>query len=243
MILVELGPGHGTLMKDIVRILSKTNTLNLIRSIHLVETSPILQNIQKENLKDLENVFFHHNIDDLPQENAIFLANEFFDAFPIRQFYQGEEVKITLEGLKKNNRDKIIEDSPQTMSYFQKILDFLKINTGIFVIIDYGDLELKGSTLQAIQKHSFVDPFKNPGEADLTAHVNFGNLQSKAQSQGFLTKFTTQRNFLLSLGIQAYSEKLLPKVPLIKNDIHRLISPNEMGNLFKVLIISNNNSI
>ncbi len=239
MILVELGPGHGTLMKDIVRILSKTDTLKLINSIHLIETSPKLQNIQKETLKDISNVFFHKSVDDLPEDSAIFVANEFFDAFPIRQFFEGKELKITSDGLSPHEPDKITEDSPQTMKYFHTILDYLTRYKGVFIIIDYGDLELKGSTLQAVQKHHPVDPFENPGESDLTAHVDFGKLQYTAESRGFSTKFTTQRNFLLSLGIEVYSQKLLPQMPLIQDDLHRLVSPSEMGNLFKVLVIWN----
>jgi NADH dehydrogenase [ubiquinone] 1 alpha subcomplex assembly factor 7 len=239
MILVELGPGHGTLMKDITRILFKTKTLSLIHSLYLIETSPKLQEIQKENLLGTHNVFFHKNIDLLPNEPAIFIANEFFDAFPIRQFHGGQELGVTIDGPPDVSDEEIFEDSPQSMNYFQKILDFLKKNKGIFIIIDYGNLAPKGNSLQSVRGHQYANPFQSPGESDLTAHVNFGRFQDTAQSQGFLTKYTTQREFLISLGIEIYAQKLMAQAPHIQTELHRLISPHEMGNLFKVLSIWN----
>lgn len=240
MILVELGPGHGTLTKDILNFFKKGNLDHKIDSVHLVETSPLLQKIQKETLSSVQNLFFHENIDTLPNSPAFFVANEFFDAFPIQQFWKGQEICLVLEDgqLKRQPNppdDEIEEFSPQSIAYFEKILSFLKQNGGVFIIIDYGFLEVKGNSLQAVQSHQYADPFQNPGQRDLTAHVNFGKLKHIAELQGFKTHFTTQGDFLRSLGIQEYGIKHPP----LLNDIHRLISSSEMGELFKVLVIWN----
>ncbi len=231
MILVELGPGHGTLMCDILRILQKIEAK--IDSVHLIEVSPKLQNIQKNNIRSVYPVFFHENLGSLPQSPAIFIANEFFDAFPVRQFNGDHEIYISLDNqgdlIRLVNGD-IKEKMSQAIDYFIKALDFLKINGGVFIIIDYGEYQGQGDTLQALGRHEFQDPFKNPGLYDLTTHIQFGVFDEIAKNQGFKTKFQTQNEFLSFLGIEQQAKKLN-----LEKDLDRLMF--DMGTLFKVLVI------
>jgi SAM-dependent MidA family methyltransferase len=234
MILVELGPGHGTLMSDIARILKRANIH--VDSIHLVEVSKKLREIQKKTLVHIQNVYFHDHIQDVSQGPAIIIANEFFDAFPVKQFYAGQEIKITFEGGKFKkipcaDGSQIQEEMAQAIVYFRQVLDFLKVGGGVFIIIDYGSYEGQGDTLQALYRHQYANPFENPGQADLTTHIRFREFETIAKDQGFKTHFQTQKEFLTSLGAHKYAEKLH-----LKADLHRLIG--DMGELFKVLIIN-----
>ena len=222
MILVELGPGHGTLIQDILKILKLSKMISHISSIHLIEISPNLQKIQKERLKAEDNIFFHSSFDEIPKEPAIIIANEFFDAFPIQQWKGSDQVKIYLDG-----KDK----SPKQEDYFLKILERLKSFGGMFLTIDYGDQNVTGNTFQALFKQKKVSPCQHIGYTDLTSHVNFGALQGLAHKEGFQTKFLTQRDFLLQEGIEHLKEKY--NTP--KEDYDRLVAT--MGTLFKVLIV------
>lgn len=231
MILVELGPGHGTLMSDMLRVLEKIQAK--IDSVHLIEVSPKLQGIQKNNIKSSHPVFFHDHLDSLPQSPAIFVANEFFDAFPVKQFNGDQEIRIGLDErgeLKRLSNGDIKEEMSKAIDYFNKILNFLKKNGGVFIIIDYGAYQGQGDTLQALGHHEFQDPFKNPGLYDLTTHIQFGVFEKIAKNQGFKTNFQTQGQFLESMGIMFYAAKL----DLLR-DAKRLTY--DMGDLFKVLII------
>jgi len=216
--LVELGAGRGTLMADLLRAARVLPEFQ--PQIHIVEISPILREKQQAAIK---NATWHESMPKL-KIPAIIIANEFFDALPIKQFADNEERKIIIENgeLKFTLPEKnVVEISPVSEGLMQEIA----ANYQGGIIIDYGYVIGSGDTFQALRKHKFTNPFKDCGEADLTAHVNFGCL---AEIVG--GKLTTQGEFLLNYG-GAFRAKKLGK----EADFDRLVSPEQMGELFKVL--------
>jgi len=261
--LVELGPGRGTLMSDVWRSLAVQPELRDALSIHLVEFSPRLQQIQKEALGDAP-VIWHSTIETLPSRPSIILANEFFDALPVEQaIYQQDDWHqrlVTcdaedfyfasgeiLQGISNEDMppDSIFEYAPLATTIMQQLCRFIQQNTGALLAIDYGDdaplTERYGDTLQAVRQHRMVDIFEDPGHCDLTAHVAFASLEMVAQEEGCRTlPVQTQREFLTQLGIRLRLEKLLGKATpeqasALQSGVQRLIDPAQMGDLFKVL--------
>lgn len=222
--LVELGPGRGTLMADILRVIKG----NFSAEVHLVETSPSLREIQAAKLG---NIFWH---DKLPDLNIpyILIANEFFDALPFKQFVSGKERKIIAKD-GKLSFDLIAEDGLVTEScpIGSEIMKKIASSASAAVIIDYGYVaNEKRSTLQAVKDHKYHSFLENPGEADLTALVDFSEMANITKSQGKNCTILTQREFLLAHGADIRA-KILNK----EKDLERLIAPEQMGELFKVL--------
>ncbi|HWI75502.1 MAG TPA: SAM-dependent methyltransferase, partial [Sphingomicrobium sp.] len=170
-IYVELGPGRGTLASDALRVM---RSAGLDPAVHFVETSPVLREAQLLLHPDAE---WHENLLTLPESRPLLLvANEFFDALPVRQFVQGVERKVTIAagGLAFDRDGPIIEDSPQREAYAQEIGAQLDLRGGAALIIDYGHPKsAPGDTLQALHAHNFSPVLNRPGEQDLTAHVDF----------------------------------------------------------------------
>ena len=227
--LVELGPGRGTLMMDLLRAIKAVPEFK--PEIHLVETSPVLIEVQEKQLKNY-NVIWHKQ---LPQLDIpyILIANEFFDALPFKQFVNGEERKI----IEDNGRlafNYIAEDGMvrEISPLGNEIAENIAKTAAAGIIIDYGYIvDLKKDTFQAMRNHQYHPLLKNPGEADLTAHVNFGEL--KAIFTRFSAKkcnILTQNEFLLAHGADVRA-KILNK----EKDLQRLIAHEQMGELFKVL--------
>ncbi|MDB5478799.1 MAG: uncharacterized protein JWM96_1294 [Alphaproteobacteria bacterium] len=266
--LVELGPGRGTLMKDIWRGLSTRPELRDKLQIQLVEFSPRLQTVQKENLAGLP-VTWHTHFEAVHNRPTIILANEFFDALPVEQaiFHQDAwyQRMITaddedflfalgapLQGITEYGMPEfsIFEYAPLATSIMQQLCDFVKKNDGALLAIDYGDdfpLEERfGETIQALHKHKMVDIFELPGESDLTAHVSFASLSAIANEEGCTAlPLQTQREFLTQLGIRLRAEKLLASATEdqakdLQLSLQRLIDPLQMGDLFKVLQVYSN---
>jgi NADH dehydrogenase [ubiquinone] 1 alpha subcomplex assembly factor 7 len=216
--LVELGAGRGTLMADLLRAAKVAPEFQ--PQIHIVEISPVLRAKQQAAIG---KGTWHISVPklDIP---AIIIANEFFDALPIKQFVDGVERKIALENgtlqftLAAKN---VVETSPVSES----IMTNLAANCVGGIIIDYGYIHGTGDTFQALYKHRYVNPLENCGEADLTAHVNFARL---AEISG--GKITTQGEFLLHYGGAVRAKKLSRE-----SDFARLVAPEQMGELFKVL--------
>ncbi len=259
---VELGPGRGSLMQDFWRGLSAQPALRDSLTIHLVEFSPRLRALQQEKLQGLP-VTWHENLETIPQRPSIILANEFFDALPIEQavyhdnaWYQRlvvaeeEDFIFTLgpqlQGIHvpKATDGAIYEYAPAAAAIMEDLCYFLRKNKGVLLAIDYGDdVELDqrvGETLQALHKHQPVSPLSLPGLCDVTAHVAFQALQQVATENGCDSILTTQREFLTRLGIRLRAEKLLVHATLdqartLKSGLERLIAPDQMGDLFKVL--------
>lgn len=262
--LVELGPGRGTLMSDLWRSLSAQPQLREQLHIHLVEFSPRLRAAQQEKLSGLP-VTWHDTFDTVPQRPSLIIANEFFDALPIEQaeFHNGtwyerlitteeEDLIFTLgkplQGIyTKNPKNKdIFEYAPAATQMMEDLCYFLRKNKGAMVAIDYGDTtpldERIGETLQALHEHKPCSVLEYLGECDLTAHVAFHSLCSIAVENGCDVAVTTQREFLTQLGIRLRSEKLLGSATLeqaraIKSGLERLIAPDQMGDLFKVMVV------
>jgi NADH dehydrogenase [ubiquinone] 1 alpha subcomplex assembly factor 7 len=278
--LVELGPGLGTLMRDL--LMATRNIPNFHNSlvVHMVEISPRLRELQqKKLLAAFPNISFtwHEHYLAIPSNRPLLIvANEFFDAMPIIQYYRGkddwyEQVVMLSEDetmfyfnkipvdkslnelLQEENPTAkygdILEVSPASIKVMQHIAELIEHNGGGAVIIDYGyDFinERKrgyGSTLQAVKNHTFHQVLDNLGQADLTAHVDFKALREAAEVRGLKVSNTfTQADFLRGLGIEIRAKILADKNPehamQIRAGMERLIDPKQMGEIFKVILIS-----
>jgi len=268
--LVELGPGRGSLTADIWRIAEKAAPDFCAQaSIHLVEISPVLKERQRETLAHLDGkISWHDSIDDLPQDRPlIVIANEFFDALPIRQFIMAKgkwrergvtmakdkgfsftllrgKPELELPGRMKDGA--VFEYCPAAEVIMQKLAEKIKAQRGIALVIDYGHAEewAIGDTLQALSAHEHADPLWDPGERDITAHVNFAVLRQAVQTAGvYATEIVTQGDFLRGIGIEDYAETLRKKATGeqakdIILAVQRLTASSEMGRLFKVMGLS-----
>jgi NADH dehydrogenase [ubiquinone] 1 alpha subcomplex assembly factor 7 len=204
----------------------------------------------------LGDVRWVDTVQELPDQPLFLLANEFFDALPIRQFTRvgdgwAETVVGIVDGLLMLGRN-----PPVSMDHQGKIGEFIEVcpmaapimahiggliarHGGAGIVVDYGGWGTAGDTFQAIQGHAFVDPLANPGLADLTAHVDFAAL---AQASPTSHAYTTQGALLTSLGIEARSARLANRLTGVAlaahlQATHRLTHPDEMGQLFKVLAL------
>ena len=266
--LLELGAGNGEMMKVIISTLKNFpecfNNCNFL--IH--EKSTFLKEQQKKNLK-LDNVKWIDYIKKINSYPTIFLANEFFDALPIKQFFKKNNGWVErFVDLKKINQAKfdeqfidikkiekklnfeiskdqeIIEYSPSSFKYLKDICKIIKNNNGGLLIIDYGYLNSKmHETLQAIKNHKYSNVLEDIGQSDITYNINF-NIFEKYISQfdDLNSIFSNQKKFLTSMGILQRAEIVSENIPFSKKSdlfyrIRRLIDENQMGGLFKVMLI------
>lgn len=261
--LVELGPGRGTLMADIQRSFSKIAG-NQTNNIHLVETSPTLR---REQAKIIPNARWHDDVSTLPDHLPLFIiANEFFDALPIRQLVQTETGwRERMVGIKDDafvpiagstpmdaavppssrtaKPGAIIETSPASIAVMAELSARVAQQGGAMLAIDYGYAgPAVGDTLQAVKAHRYADIFENPGDADLTAHVDFTALAECARQSGAAAYGPVDQGALLTmLGIQLRAAQLIKQNPdkqaSLTADLHRLIHQDEMGQLFKAIAV------
>ena len=236
-IYVELGPGRGTLAADALRAL---HSAGFGGDVHFVETSSVLRDAQRNAVP---NATWHQSIEDLPAKPLLLVANEFLDALPIRQFVDGIErrVGVAAGGLAFDRDGEIVESSPARDSAVAAIATCLAAMGGVAVFIDYGhDKSAPGDTLQAVRGHKFAPLLANPGEQDLTAHVDFEALASAATAVK-TTDLVTQGQWLEGLGIRARADALAAANPEKADEvalaIERLTAPDQMGDLFKVMAI------
>jgi len=256
---VELGPGRGTLSADALRAVAK---VGLAPPVHLVETSPVLRGTQKTAVP---RAIHHDSVDTLPKDRPlIVVANEFFDALPIRQIVRTEagwrERMVDLDGdrlipvvgeqrfdavVPDALRDgAVIETSPASVAILRDLAARIVAQGGALLAIDYGyEGPLAGDTLQALRRHRFADPFEAPGEQDLTAHVDFAALAQAARAEDAIAHaVTTQGALLEALGIAARATSLARAAPARQSEIEtawrRLCAPEEMGTLFKALAVT-----
>lgn len=238
-IYVELGPGRGTLASDALRVMRAGGFGG---SVHFVETSPVLRKAQKEAVPDAH---WHESIDDLPARPLLLVANEFFDALPIRQHVEGLErhVVVAAGGLAFDRDGKIIETSPARAEAVASIAMCLAAKGGAAILIDYGhDHSGSGDTLQAVHSHRYAPVLANPGEQDLTAHVDFKALADAARDAGAaVSPLVSQGEWLIRVGIEARAQALSRANPErageIQEALERLTSSAKMGTLFKVIAI------
>lgn len=261
--LAEIGPGRGTLMRDALRAGAAVPGFIDAIDIVLIEASPKLRAVQAETLTGHTPRW----IDDVAQlsEQPLFLiANEFFDALPIRQFLRtGPDWSERRVGLHENTlifglaaagplpaldhrltdtKDgDLVEICAAAAPIVGTIGQRIAAHGGAALIVDYGDWRSLGDTLQAVRAHEPTDPLANPGQADLTAHVDFEVLANAARAAGCShTKLTPQGAFLERLGITQRAQSLAKGVDQSALDLlisahHRLTHPQEMGTLFKTL--------
>ncbi|WP_395622903.1 class I SAM-dependent methyltransferase [Sphingomonas daechungensis] len=238
-IYAELGPGRGTLAADALRVLRGAGFSG---EVHLVEMSPILRDHQARNVPDAR---WHDSLQDLPAAPLLLVANEFFDALPVRQFVSGVERKVTIAagGLAFDRDGEIVENSPVQEAAVSAIATCLTQCGGVALVIDYGhDRSAPGETLQAVRGHRYVPTLVDPGEQDLTAHVDFEALGRVAKDAGAaVTKVVTQGSWLNSLGIGARAAALATanpqRVEELEIAVDRLCHEEQMGQLFKVMAI------
>jgi len=236
-IYAELGPGRGTLAADGLRLMRKAG---LEGATHLVETSATLRQAQGERVL---GAHWHERIEDLPPVPLLLAANEFLDALPVRQWIGGEERRVAVEGdgLRFTTNGEVREDSPARDEAAAAIGRHLAQHGGVALIMDYGHAKsASGDTLQAVKGHKFADPLADPGEQDLTAHVDFEAL-AKAVSGLEVTVSgpVGQGEWLERLGIRQRAQSLIASNPDKRHDItqavDRLCGLDAMGELFKVM--------
>ncbi len=235
ILLIELGPGRGTLMADVLRAARVRPEFLHAAGIHLVEVSPVLRAAQQQALGQ-HRVSWHSSIGEIaPDAPAFIVANEFFDALPVRQFVRSggawRERKIALDG----NRFYFCLDAaaapcpdrfrtifatlqmarflnfPGRRTHWRAELAVRVVRTGgVALIIDYGHVHSGlADTFQAVQAHRFADPLAMPGDADLTCHVDFAALRAAALEGGAeVSGPVPQGRFLRALGIHARAEML-----------------------------------
>ncbi len=225
----EIGPGRGTLMKDMLRTLARLDqTFVSHADFAMVETSPRLADIQKKTLAQAPAIpHWHETIDTLPRAPLLIVGNELFDAVPTRQFVRTEKGwRERMVGLDDDDRLRffagaasldpsllpadaedapqgaIVEFSPARSALMTAIAARIAGDGGVGLFIDYGYLRpAVGDTLQAVRGHRHEDVLASPGEADLTSHVDFAALAEAARAQGLDTHTATQGSFLLDLGL------------------------------------------
>lgn len=236
-IYVELGPGRGTLTSDALRVMRGAG---FDGEIHLVETSPVLREIQQRQVSDAS---WHDGVDDLPAKPLLLVANEFFDVLPIRQHVGDIERRILVnaDGLAFDLTGEIIETSPARERVAMAISTCLAQKGGAAIIIDYGhERHAVGDTLQAVRGHQFAPVLEHPGEQDLTSHVDFEALGDAARDTGAkVTKLVSQGEWLMHLGMKERAVALIRANPdrlrEVETALDRLTSASHMGELFKVI--------
>jgi SAM-dependent MidA family methyltransferase len=240
---VELGPGRGTLAADALRVMKSAG---LEPPVHFVETSPVLRAAQAEAVPQAN---WYDDFAEIPDRPLLVVANEFLDALPIRQFVGAMERKIVVAagGLAFDRDGEIVETSPAREEAMSDIARRLVKSGGVALIIDYGHAKsAPGDTLQAVRGHKFAPVLADPGEQDLTAHVDFEAVANAAREAGAaVTDVVTQGEWLKRLGIDARAQSLARTHPERVKEIEaareRLCDPDQMGELFKVIAIQSPN--
>ena len=263
--LVELGPGRGALIEDVLRVAARRPAFGAAISLDLVEQSPVLRQEQARALAAAgAEATWRADFDAVPAGPLLLVANEFFDALPIRQFVRQDAAwrermvgldaagelafglgPSTMSGLPVADESAVKEISPPAVELVGRIAARIVREGGAALIVDYGySGEAFGDTLQAVAGHAFADPLARPGEADLTAHVDFSALARRARAEGASVHGPIgQGDFLLSLGLRQRAERLAEKADAptraaVAAAVERLAGTSAMGRLFKVLAIA-----
>ena len=225
--LIELGAGNGEMMRVLASTFNKFPKFKNSCKINILEKSKLLQKIQKNNIKDIK-IKWLNNLDELNDLPCIFIANEFFDALPIKQFLKKEknwyerhvkfsntkkleylDVPFDMQKFEKEIKFKIsynqkfIEYSPLATKYLKTIIKKIKLNNGGILIIDYAFLEKEmKNTLQAVSKHKYCDVLKGFRNSDITYNLSFNLINKIINKFGLCSSLsTTQKKFLTKLGI------------------------------------------
>ncbi len=248
--LVEVGPGQGTLMQDLLRIVPQ-DFLGAM-DLHLVDVSPVLMGEQQKRITH-PNACWYKTLDEALKKclgPTFIIANELYDALPIHQQVRTKDgwqercvavidgaLDFTPEGTT------IKEHCPLAQTYMGLMSDHMAQYGGMALCIDYGYVgPAVGDTLQALRQHKFHDVLKDPGQADLTAHVDFGALMAAAKCVNVFGP-VAQGRFLFELGIMLRAEGLKKNATFVQlqqidRALHRLLDEGQMGELFKVMAIT-----
>ena len=261
--LAEIGPGRGTLMADVLRATRAIPGFHTAAQVTLIEASPRLRDRQKTTIAP-HPARWTADLADLPEAPLFLLANEFFDALPIRQFIRhhdgwqerliglqqdrlafGLSAPTRLAALEHRLPDsapgEIVETCAAATAIVAQIASRIAAHGGTALILDYGDWRSRGDTLQALRHHAFTGPLDSPGLADLTAHVDFEAL-ARAAAPCAVSALTPQGVLLERLGIVPRAQVLAERLdgPALQSHIaalRRLTHPEEMGRLFKALAL------
>ena len=263
--LIELGPGHGTLMADVLRVAAKVPGFISAASIHLVESNHHLRDMQTAKLS-AHVAIWHDHLTDVPHGPSLIIANEFLDCMPIRQFVRTQDGwREKQVGLGKDNRlvfglgsllplppnhsplndevGAVYEIAPQLSSFITTLQERFKNHVGRALLIDYTDNSgQSGDTLQALYHHVKVHPLDHIGAADITAHVDFQALVRLANvAQLPYDGPIYQSDFLQFLGIHERAQALSAANPDSTKDVQfaveRLVSHAHMGALFSLVCL------
>jgi NADH dehydrogenase [ubiquinone] 1 alpha subcomplex assembly factor 7 len=268
-VLAELGPGRGTLMQDALRAARSMPGFLEAAQIHLVETSATLRDKQDQLLSQFCRPQWHETVMAVPGEPLIVIANEFFDALPVEQhIYDNGSWRRRLVSLDEAGRlsfsagrlalppvelippeaprdSDILEHRPAAAVLIQEFGRRARSAPFAMLICDYGyERRDYGDTLQAVRAHGYADPLETPGEADLSAHVNFAELAHVARTAGLAVWGPLpQSDFLLSLGLQERLRVLMASADEEQRaalflGARRLVDPFQMGSLFKVMAMT-----
>ena len=268
--LIELGAGNGEMMKDLIETFRNFPDFFSSCNFFIHEKSPSLIRLQKKKLINTK-IKWISKINEIKKIPTIFIANEFFDAIAIKQFKKKEgqwferfvnlenqenafffEKRVDLKKIEKKINFEIsygqnfIEYSELGLKYLKDVCQMIEKNLGGLLLIDYGYTEKKmKDTLQAISNHKFAHILSNIGNTDITHNINF-NLFKKfiKQFNNLESNLTTQKKFLLKMGIKQRAEQISKNLNFLKKSdifyrLNRLINENQMGNLFKVMLIKN----
>lgn len=278
--LVELGPGLGTLMVDILRATKHVPGFHDAIDVRMVETSPRLSRYQQSALADKHPHITWHSR--LPESDRplLVVGNEFFDALPVYQYVaspKGFRERIIVRAEKNTEalafdmadaverklpfsyprirsgevtEGDVIEICPLAQEIMAQLAECIAVRGGVGLFVDYGytrpadGTHAVGDTLQAVKKHKYHDPLADPGMADLTAHVDFSVLAQVAVAQGgYAPPVLSQQEFLLRMGGEQRMQQLFANAgdeqarEAVAKGFRRLVDPEEMGELFKVLAI------
>jgi len=262
--LLELGPGRGTLMQDALRAASRADGFENALHLQLFDSNKLLRAEQEKRLGNY-SPYWASEIDAVSNDPLFVVANEFFDALPIKQFVKTDDGwHERLVGLHEGQRafglsptpiaeaaappevhgafaGEILELSPAAADTMQRISRKIALQGGAILALDYGyERTSTGETLQAVKSHAFADVLETPGDADISAHVNFGVLGEAARATGLaVAPLAHQGEWLLKLGLGERAKALARSNPSeagnIARAVERLTSPQQMGTLFKVL--------
>jgi SAM-dependent MidA family methyltransferase len=265
--LVELGPGRGTLMADALRATRVVPGFHEAIWVDLVETSPRLAAEQRARLDGAaRHLAWYETIDALPDGPAIVIANEFFDALPVRHYWRGPSgwherlVGLGADGglvfgaarepigiaAPPATPGQLLEIGHAANEVVARLASRIAAAGGAMLVLDYGHGTTSlGETLQAMRDHAYADVLRDPGEADLTAHVDFAALTRAAESAGAAAHGpVAQGVFLERLGIAARAARLkrgadAAQAARIDTAVARFTAPeSSMATLFKVLVVT-----
>ena len=269
----ELGPGKGTLLIDLLNITKKFNEFQKSMNIYLIEKNIKLIEVQKSNILSFKSkpkkINWLKNFSKKNQYPNIIFANEFFDCFPVRQFFKKNQTwyekmieikynessikfkdviindKKTLKQLDQYKNSEVLEISNSRDKYFNRICKHIFKFGGMIIVIDYGYKNHPGHfTLQSVYNNKKSNLLDNIGKQDISSLVDFNKLIDLGKKNNLkIELFSSQREFLLNNGIKEREDKILKVANnkqriLIKNGVKRIIDKKDMGNLFKVLILS-----